>query len=256
MKTPAVVSGGRYFESSNNMTDKRFLADGEEQSSGPISILRTFVLHSKVKVLSGLAALSYVAGREGDDEWAWAAEAEDALIDAFFVQHGDTRPNGPRFERYLTAKATLAAAFRGGHAQREIDLALTGRVRTFEQETSPRQMVAKVCDRAIALARAHATIYADEIDIASDRHPHAIESAIRYVSIKVAQRHAVTDAEAAYCALKAFEDLGLDADWEAAAVAMEGAAAGRADREAEEENARERAAEVSKATASLFDGVE
>src|SRR5690348_14497940 len=105
--------------------------DVEVGSNAPIAILRTLVANSKTHVLSGLAELSYVAGREGDDEWEHAAEAEEALIDAFFVKNPEAIGGKPRFQRYLKARATLTAAFQGGCAQREIDLALIGRARTF-----------------------------------------------------------------------------------------------------------------------------
>lgn len=234
------------------MTDNRFLAEGEAHSDGLIAIMRTFVLHTNVKVLSGLAALSYIAGREGDDEWAWAAEAEDALIDGFFAKCGNTRKNGPRIARYHKAKATLAAAFRGGVAQRDIDLAVAGRTRSVVEDSSPNQMTAQVCDRALSFARAHATIYLSEIEFPADHHPHAVESEIYRVAAKVARRHTVTAAEAAYCSLKAFEDAALVADWSTAAEALEGGLAGVADREAEEQRAHDRASKIKAVTATLF----
>ena len=240
------------------MTDELFLAEGESQTDGPVAILRTFALHNRVKVLSGLAALSYVAGRHGDDEWDYWTEADDALVDAFHRDHGTALDSDmPRWQRRRAVKVMLSDAFRGGRAQREIDLAVAGRALSEFEDSAPRQLgAAKVCDRALGLARARATIYADEVEFPLDRHPHAIESEIGYVATKIAQRHPVTDAEAAYCALKAFEERGFDITFEAAAVAMERAAAGRADREAEEVSARERAADVESATANLFGGAE
>ena len=62
----------------------------------------------------------------------------------------------------------------------------------------------------------------------------------------------MTDAEAAYCALKAFEERGFEITFKAAGTAMDRAAAGRADREAEEAEARERGNEIATATAMLF----
>lgn len=238
------------------MKDEHFLPEGEAPYDGPIAIMRTFVLHSRTKVLSGLAALSYVAGREGDDEMAWAIEAGDALIDAFFMKHG---ARGPRLERLESVRAMLTRAFNGGRAQREIDLAIAGRARSvMEDGGAPGQLREGVTvpDRAIALARAHATIYADEIEFPDDRHPENIRREIGYVATKVAQRHAVTDAEATYCALRAYEERGLETTFETAAWALERAAVGRADREAEEANARERAAKIASATAGLFGGEE
>jgi hypothetical protein len=237
------------------MKDDRFLAEGEDQFDGPIAILRTFVLNTKVKLLSGLAELSYVAGRQGDEEWQWATQADDALIDAFFVKNPEAMGGKPRFERYLKAQATLAAAFQGGRAQREIDLALTGRARTFSDGPMDGRQVPEgvvIPGRALAMARAYATLYLCEIEFAADRHPHAVESEIWRVAKKVAWRHPVTAPEAAYCALKAFEDAGLTADWGTAAEALSGAASGVLEREAEEEDARERAATVDAATAGLF----
>jgi hypothetical protein len=102
------------------------------------------------------------------------------------------------------------------------------------------------------MARAYATLYLCEIEFPADRHPHAVESEIWRVAKKVAWRHSVTVPEAAYCALKAFEDAGLTADWSTAAEALNGAASGRAERETEEEDARGRLAEVEAATAGLF----
>lgn len=231
------------------MNDDRYLREGEEHSDGPAAILRTFVLQNKVKTLSGLASLSYVAGREGDDDWEWAAEADDALCDAFGWPAG----NGTRAHRFAAVKRVLSFAFYGGRAQREIDLSVAGRTGSAVLEVSPQQLKAdKVCDRAMGLARAHATIYADEIVFPADRHPHAIESEIGYVTTKIAQRHAVTDAEAAYCALKAFEERGFEITFEAAETALDRAAAGRADREADEADMRERAAGIELATAGLF----
>jgi hypothetical protein len=236
------------------MDDERFLADGEGQSDGPIATMRTFVLHSKTKVLLGLAELSYVAGREGDDEFAWATEADDALIDAFLMK---TAPcsGGPRVDRMNRVRATLAAAFRGGRAQRDIDLALIGRARTIIEEPCDGRQIREgvsVPEQALATARAHATIYLSEIEFPGDRHPHAVESEIWRIAKKIAWRHPVTTAEAAYCALRAFEDAGLTADWSTAAEALDGATSGHAEREAEEEHERERAAEIEAATAGLF----
>jgi hypothetical protein len=231
--------------------------DVEVGSSAPMAILRTFVLNSKTPVLSGLVALSYIAGREGDDEWEWAAEAEDALIDAFFATPLPPNTVHPRSERFNTAKAILAGAYRGGRAQREIDLAVVGQPGTMLAQYSQRQVEgAAVCERAMSVAHAHATLYASEVEFPMDCHPHAIESEIGYVAAKLAQRHPLNDAEAAYCALRAFEERGFDITYEAAANAMERAAVGRADREAEEEKARERAADIASATAGLFGGAE
>jgi hypothetical protein len=235
------------------MYDDQFLAEGEDQYDGPIAIMRTFVLHSRVKVLSGLAALSFVAGREGRDEWAWAVEADDALIDAFFAKGGTWC--GARYQRYSDVKAMLARAFRGGRAQREIDMAVAGRARSvIEDGGVPGQArdPVQVCERAIAVAHAHATIYAAEIEFPLDRHAENISRAVGYVATKVAQRHAVTEEEAAYCALKAFEERGFPITCEAPGWALDRAASGRADREAEEERARERAAEIEAATVGLF----
>lgn len=237
------------------MTHDRYLAEGEEPFDAPIAIMRTFVLHSKTKVLSGLAELSYVAGREGDDEWEWSVEAGEALVDAFFASPLAPNTVHPRNARFQTAHATLAAAFHGGRAQREIDLALIGRARTILDEPCDGRQIREgvnVPEQALAVARARATIYLSEIEFPGDRHPHAIESAIHRVAVKVARRHAVSEAEAAYCALKAFEELGLVADWSTAAEALEGAASGCAEREAEEERTRKRAAEMANATACLF----
>lgn len=246
---------GSHESNSNMTTNDLYLAEGEEPFDGPIAIMRTFVLRCKTKVLTALAELSYVAGREGDDEWAWAAEAEGALIDAFFAKPGKISPTGPRGRRYESAYATLSSAFHGGRAQREIDLALTGRARAILQEPCDGRQFregVRVPEQALAVARARAVIYLSEIEFADERHPHAIESAIHRVAVKVARRHAVTEAEAAYCALKAFEELGLVADWSTAAEALAGAASGHAERQAEEEDARERAVEITNATAGLF----
>jgi hypothetical protein len=234
------------------MTGDRFLAEGEEPYDGPISHLRTFVLHSKTKVLSGLAELSYVAGRLGDDEWEWAVEAELALMDAFFAKPGKIDVNGPRLRRYVSAQAILSAAFQGGRAQREIDMAVTGSPSRGVYHARQLGEGANVSEQPLAVARARATIYLSEIQFSDERHPRAIESAIHRVAVKVAMRHAITVPEAAYCALKAFEELGLVADWSTAAEALEGAASGHAEREAEEEDARERAVEMTNATACLF----
>jgi len=230
------------------MNDDQYLPDGEVHSDAPIAIMRTFVLHTKVKTLSGLAELSYVAGREGDDDWEWAAEADDALFDAFGWPVG----HGTRARRFAAVKRALSFAFYGGRAQRVIDVEVAGRIGPAILEVSPRQLKATVCDRAMGLARAHATIYADEIVFDADRHPHAIEMEIGYVATKIAQRHAVTDAEAAYCSLKAFEERGFEITFEAAETALDRAAAGRADREANEADMRERAAGIELATAGLF----
>jgi hypothetical protein len=233
------------------MTDDRFLAEGEAPYDGPIAILRTFVLQTKVKVLSGLAELSYVAGREGDDEWEWAAEAEDALIDAFFAKNPEAAWPGPRFKRYLAVREILAAAFRGGAAQRAIDLGVTGG--DGSHRYSARQIRgATVSEPAIAVARAYAVIYLSEVEFPLDRDPENVRREIGYVATKVAQWHHVTDAEAAYCALKAFEERGLETSLEAAAWALDRAASGRAEREAREANALVRATKISAATAGLF----
>jgi hypothetical protein len=237
------------------MNDDRYLAEGEEPFDGPIAIMRTFVLHSKTKVLSALAELSYVAGREGDDEWEWSLEAGEALIDAFFASPLPPNTVHPRNARFQTAQATLAAAFQGGRAQREIDLALIGRARTLMEEPCDGRQIpegVRVPDGALSMARAYATIYLCEIEFPDERHPHAIEMEIWRVAKKVAWRHAVTGPEAAYCALKAFEDAGLQADWSTAAEALNGAASGLAEREAEEERTRERAADMANVTAGLF----
>jgi hypothetical protein len=109
-----------------------------------------------------------------------------------------------------------------------------------------------VCEHALAVARAHATIYLSEIEFPGDRHPHAIESEIWRVAKKVGWRHPVTATEAAYCALKAFEEAGLVADWSTAAEALHGAASGLAEREAEAERARTRALDAANAMVGLF----
>lgn len=237
------------------MIDDDFLAEGEDQNDAPTPILRSFAQSTKVKVLSGLAELSYVAGREGDDEWAWATEAEDALIDAFFNKPGEWNSKSTRYQRLATIQATLAAAFRGGCAQREIDLALAGPDGPHRY-TSRQNRDVVVSERAMAHARAHAVIYADEIQFPLDRHPENIRREIGYVATKIAQRHPVTKAEAAYCALAAFEGHGLAASLETAAWALDRAASGHAEREALEANAEERAREITVATALLFEGDE
>ncbi len=234
------------------MDDSRFLADGEDQYDGPIAILRTFVLHSRTKVLSGLAALSYVAGRAGDDEWAWAREADDALIDALFSRHAGLKDGGTwHSEWFRIAKGVLSDAFQGGQAQRRIDLEVVDG--KWVDIYHPRQPeAAAVCEPAMAVARAYATIHESDIICPKERHREVTRSEVGYIATKIAQRFAVTDAEAAYCALKALEERGFEASLSTAAWALDRAAAGRADREAEELRARKRAADVEAATALLF----
>jgi hypothetical protein len=233
------------------MTDERFMREGEAPSNAPVAILRTFALQNKVKVLAGLTELSYVAGREGDDELAWADEADEAIIDAF-AKSSPVRGGSPRSERLGDARAALTAAFRGGAAQREIDIAVSGRARIHDYAPGHLREGVIVPDRALAVARAHATIYLSEVEFQMDQHPSAIEAEIGYVAAKVAQWHPVTDAEAAYCALKAFEEAGLATTFEAAAWALDRAQSGRAEREAQEAKARARGADITNATAGLF----
>lgn len=195
----------------------------------PIPILRTFAQRATVKVLSGLAELSFVAGREGDDEWEWREEAGEALVDAF------------RFERvtrvnwFDTALGALHRAFEAGVAQRKIDLA------------APSPSV-----RVVEVARAHAVIYADEIDFADEACPSAIDAAISHVAYKIAERHSVTPAEAAHVAMLAFKAEDLRPSLKVASQALQRAEAGYAERVAEQTDATRRAETARQVAAEIF----
>jgi hypothetical protein len=194
-----------------------------------LPILRTFAQARPVRVLSGLAELSFVAGRAGDDAFDWAIEADDALIDAFRFEKIS------RADWLTTAKAALTRAFDAGAAQRKIDNA--------EKSPTP---------HSLTVARAHAVIYRDEIGHPSETRPAAIDSAVGYVAKKLAERHPLTSAEAAYVAMQAFEDEGLIPSLHVAHWALDRAEAGCAERLAVERLAEMRAEAAHNAASRIF----
>lgn len=204
-------------------------ASGGLNEAAPFPVLRTFAQAASIRVLSGLAELSYVAGREGDDFTDWSLEADEALIDAF------------KFERVRhvawldTAKAALRRAFEAGEAQREID-----------------QSASSLPERTFAVARAHATIYRDEIDFPDEACTSAIDAAISRVAYKLAERHPISAAEAAHAAIQAFRDEEMTPSIEVAGHALNRAFAGRAERLGLEMRARNREAAVTAALARVL----
>lgn len=197
-------------------------------------ILRTFAQARPVRVLQGLAELSFVAGRAGDEPLEWREEAEEALIDAFKFERVS------RIDWFDTARAALERAYEAGVAQREIDLTVDGQPN----------------ERALAVARAQATIYADEIDHPSEACPSAIDSAAGRVAFKLAERHPVSAPEAALIAMAAFRAEGLIPSIEVAARTLDRARFGHAERVATEERAARRAQRAAASAAALFGGVE
>lgn len=172
-----------------------------------------------IRKLSTMADLSFIAGREGDAELDWYGDALDAVPEIFSTKQAVEK-----------AVAVLTAAFHAGQIAR----------------------VGSAPDRAFAVARAHATIYADGVDFPEDASASAIELAVGRVAYKVAERHPVTGAEAAWCALKGFDEVGLRPGRMAATWSLERAAAGREEREANERAAGERATLQAAATASVL----
>jgi len=204
-------------------------ADVAELATVPI--LRTFAQAKPIKVLSGLAELSFVAGREGDEFDDWMDEADEALIDAFgFEKSGST-------EWVHSARAALRRAFEAGEAQRRIDL---------EGKAPPA--------RTMEIAQARALIYREEIEHPSEGCPAAIDAAVAHVAYKLAEAHPVIAAEAAYAAMRAFRTCGMAPSVEVAGRAMDRARAGEAQRLACENHAAERSCAAIDAATAIFGG--
>ena len=202
----------------------RALEEGRQR----MPIMRTFALARPVRVLQGLAELSFVAGRAGDNEWDWSEELDEALIDAFYFQRVS------RVDWLEKARAALRRAFDAGVAQSEID------------------QVDGIADRSMNVARAHAYIYWDECEFPGDSCPSAIDSAIGAVAYKLAEYHPLSPAEAAYAAITAFNAEGMRPSIEVADYALDRARFGHAERVAVEDCARRRAALAHEAAVSIF----
>lgn len=206
------------FEGGSDATPLRDL-DLADFPLEPMRVMPEFASHRPVRLLSGLAELSFVAGREGDDEIAWSAEADEALRLAFDV-------NSSWGDRAMSA---LRRAFESGRAQRAID----------RREADPPASV-------VEIARAYAIVYCAEVDFPGrDDCPSAIDSEIGRVAYRLAERHTLSPAEAAYAALTAFHATKLAGSLEAAEIALNRAEAGHAERIAAQSRRAARTAECS-----------
>lgn len=170
-----------------NLVDAAEVAidEAHEASITATPVLRHFARLSGPRKLQGLALLSFLAGRDGDDDWGHSIELEDALLDAF------TFPEGKKLcGAFTAAQSFIRRNFYAGQA-----------VRAAEQ--------AKPDEEAQALAHAYAVVMRAELEKwETPDDPREAGHALEVIARKLARWLTVTPAEAVFAARTALVDTG------------------------------------------------